>query len=1345
MTRNIHKSERGFILLYVVVAITLVAAIAFALNNPGVNQTNIASGELQRDQLRYITEAGMAHARLQLSPNDTCDAYTNVPSTPFGTGSYTANITPTEGSPVTVTATGTLATGAQHTLSQDAVKVYSTTATQTTTFQPGPEGDDTYIWDGAHKNTNFGATAIMELNNASAERVALLRFDVSAIPAGAAVGSATLELYLEGGSDLNNGVIDAHRVTQSWFEGEEDDNPPSAPGATYMDYDGTNAWANPGGDFDPAPVSTTTIPNLNQGWHQWDVSTLAAGGSQSEIANNGVLLRASGGNVDKIKFTSSDGNAAETPKLTITYTCECGQPCAADDNTFLLSTGGDAELGGLIFQDTDLVEYDRPGDSATLFLDSIAVGMSEEIDAVHVLADGHIILSTKDDTSFAGLTFKSEDLVNYDPVGNAATMFLEAEAHFQSKENVISVHILDNGNIVLSTDGGATLGGLSFSDKDLVEYDPVSGNASIFFDGDATTLSKKIQAVHIRGNGHIVLAADGDTTLGSLSFGPDQLIDYDPVADNAILYFDGETLFSSTDEKVRSVHIGAGSGGQVSAGGSQKLLFVVGTVSGPGMTAEELAHQALVESWGYTVEIIDDDASQAEFDAAAASNDVAYATNDITASRLGMKLVNATIGVVTSEVNLSDEFGMASTVGWESGTVVEINDNTHYITSPFATGVLTIFSASESLAYATGTLSPDLGQLASSSSGYGIVTLETGAAMYGGGTAAGRRVQLPWGGSPALGPNDLTADGLTILQRALEWGAGAGGATATGPIAHWKLDDSVGTTAIDSEGGHDGTLVNSPTWVAGRIGDALNFDGSNDYVDLTSDAELDDVFVGGATVMAWIQPGGWGEAGYGRIFDKSSSPSSTNDGWVIRMNVDNGGIINFGQGFTGGRGWWAIPNGSISLDTWQHIAVAYDSSSTANDPVIYVDGSPLLVTEKDTPSGDIRSDAPIDLRLGNYAGGTTHTFDGIIDDARIYDRILGAAEIADIAGGGGGGLHYLDEFNAVAYDGNDGTLEWTEDWQELSEGDGPTAGFLRVANDGNCTSTDCLRIGHLDSDVTQRMLRREADLSSSASWVLSYDYGTSGADRGFLHVEVSGDGGSNWSPLTSYDFDGGDVSGSESFDLTGFIASDTQIRFRLVNREDNPGVLEQIRGLMFIDDVKIEPSGGGGGGGGGGSCDGTFRDEFNAREYSNSDGTLLWATDWEETGESTDPTGGDIRIDDDTSDYQLQVRDDGQTVMREADLSTAGSATLSFDYRRENLSGSGDYVAVEVSYNGGSSWTELDRFAGTATDGSYISTDYLLDENLLSANTRIRFLTPGSGMSNSNRVYFDNVEIVCAP
>ena len=225
-----------------------------------------------------------------------------------------------------------------------------------------------------------------------------------------------------------------------------------------------------------------------------------------------------------------------------------------------LSTDGDAALGGLKYQDTDVVNYNAGSDSAMLFLDSADVGLSRKIDALHILDNGNLILSTKDDTTFAGLSFKKEDLIEYDPVANSASMYLDADMHFNSQENIISVHILYNGNIVLSTDAATTLGGVSFNDNDLVEYNRSTGYASLFLDGDAAGISNNISALHILDNGNIILSTDGDTSLGGLKFSADQFVEYNPVADIATLYFDGNAYFESSSEILKSLHVGIGSG-----------------------------------------------------------------------------------------------------------------------------------------------------------------------------------------------------------------------------------------------------------------------------------------------------------------------------------------------------------------------------------------------------------------------------------------------------------------------------------------------------------------------------------------------------------------------------------------------------------------------------------------------------------------------------------------------------------------------------------------------------------------------------------------------------------------
>jgi hypothetical protein len=56
-------------------------------------------------------------------------------------------------------------------------------------------------------------------------------------------------------------------------------------------------------------------------------------------------------------------------------------------------------------------------------------------------------------------------------------------------------------------------------------------------------------------------------------------------------------------------------------------------------------------------------------------------------------------------------------------------------------------------------------------------------------------------------------------------------------VAHWKFDEGSGGTAYDSAGDNDGTIYGA-TWTTGQIDGALDFDGSNDYVDVADSASL---------------------------------------------------------------------------------------------------------------------------------------------------------------------------------------------------------------------------------------------------------------------------------------------------------------------------------------------------------------------------------------------------------------------------------------------------------------------------------------------------------------------------
>jgi hypothetical protein len=235
------------------------------------------------------------------------------------------------------------------------------------------------------------------------------------------------------------------------------------------------------------------------------------------------------------------------------------------------------------------------------------------------------------------------------------------------------------------------------------------------------------------------------------------------------------------------------------------LLFVVGN---PGsLTSADTGRKGLFESWGYAVTLMDDGDTQANFDAAIAANDVVYVGPSASGPSLLDKVTGATKGVVNEINGKLDNFGFSSsTSGTITAATVSIVDNTHYITSESAIGLISVFNASLAMPVPSGTLAPDLQDLAEAPSSPGqpaIVALESGAQRWDGGTAPDRRVHLPYFNADL---SDLTTDGQIIMKRAIDWvahkegGCGGGGSDTDPPTPDpmtWnKAPESADPTTI---------------------------------------------------------------------------------------------------------------------------------------------------------------------------------------------------------------------------------------------------------------------------------------------------------------------------------------------------------------------------------------------------------------------------------------------------------------------------------------------------------------------------------------------------------------------
>lgn len=167
--------------------------------------------------------------------------------------------------------------------------------------------------------------------------------------------------------------------------------------------------------------------------------------------------------------------------------------------------------------------------------------------------------------------------------------------------------------------------------------------------------------------------------------------------------------------------------------------------------------------------------------------------------------------------------------------------------------------------------------------------------------------------------------------------------------------------------------------VAGQIGSALTFDGSETRIDYGSDTELDNVFANGGTVESWFNAEAFGESSLGRIISKEDA-----NGWLLSVddsNITKAAMFQHG-GASGSVGGWATPNNSTVLDTWHHIAVVYNKGSSANDATIYLDGAAQANREISSPTGALDSDAGSVLVVGNRPG-TDRAFAGLIDETRV--------------------------------------------------------------------------------------------------------------------------------------------------------------------------------------------------------------------------------------------------------------------------------------------------------------------------------------------------------------------------
>lgn len=203
--------------------------------------------------------------------------------------------------------------------------------------------------------------------------------------------------------------------------------------------------------------------------------------------------------------------------------------------------------------------------------------------------------------------------------------------------------------------------------------------------------------------------------------------------------------------------------------------------------------------------------------------------------------------------------------------------------------------------------------------------------------------------------------------------------TTDGLVSYWKFNETSGTSVADSSGQSvTGTVTGgAPTWTTGHNGvnNAISLSGSN-YVDFGTTANAFNYSAGDFSYSVWVK--GNDQGYFMQFFNGDSSRQMTVHHW----GLGNSGEIGYTTSSISCA--WGSGGGQITDNNWHHVLFTYDSGGSFT---AYLDGVQTC-SASTAPAGSF------DTRGGAHYIGTGYA--GLIDEARIYNKVLTAGEIAQL-------------------------------------------------------------------------------------------------------------------------------------------------------------------------------------------------------------------------------------------------------------------------------------------------------------------------------------------------------------
>lgn len=227
-------------------------------------------------------------------------------------------------------------------------------------------------------------------------------------------------------------------------------------------------------------------------------------------------------------------------------------------------------------------------------------------------------------------------------------------------------------------------------------------------------------------------------------------------------------------------------------------------------------------------------------------------------------------------------------------------------------------------------------------------------------------------------------------------------------ISYWKMDGGSETVLTDAISSHTATASTTLTGVAGKVGNAKYFDGT-DVVDVANHADYNFTSTSSFTVELWVN---FTDVDFGernKVFIGNNDPFNAGGFWFVGAELSTGKILFYLKD-ANGSDQQIISSDAYNNGAWHHVVAIRDKSNNTNS--LFIDGA-LVGSAVFNYTGSFVSSNPINIGYLLRDQIPDYFFKGNIDEVAIYKRALPVSEITSHISKASYSLGYCDSYAPV--------------------------------------------------------------------------------------------------------------------------------------------------------------------------------------------------------------------------------------------------------------------------------------------------------------------------------------------